>query len=398
MPVQKSRERRTRRADPEVVWDALVFQGGGALGAYECGAYEALNEEGFDFDVVAGVSVGAANAAIVASRGAEASTYLGRFWDDLADPLAEMGSTNSPVRRQFSAWKSASLGNPAMFVPRWMSDPWSLPSAPEWTSLYSAAPYARLLKRHIDFNELKHSPRRLIVTAVDVQCGEVVAFDSRDTPITVDHILASGALPPAFPAVRIGDRHFWDGGIVSNTPARSVLHALPPQDHRRLVLIELFARHHHLPRNLEDVLGTLKDLTYMDKLGEDTRKSRADAEMRRVLDQCLAALPAKTRERMKALPEFVSVLETHRHHVDLYVLTHKDEKGELSTKDYDFSPTSLRSHRREGMQAAKTAISSWKAREDWVPFGSFRRAPARAAREARAQGRAEVPSARAAAR
>lgn len=382
----------------EVVWDALVFQGGGALGAYECGAYEALAAKGFDFDLVGGVSVGAANAAIVASRGSEASTYLGRFWDDLADPMAEVTTSSDPVRRQVSAWKSALLGNPAMFVPRWVTAPWTLPSATEWTSLYSSAPYAHLLRKHIDFPALRESPRRLIVTAVDIQCGEVVLFDSRDTKITVEHILASGALPPAFPAVHIGDRAFWDGGIVSNSPARGVLRALPPEDHRRLVLIELFPKRHHIPRNLEEVLGTMKDLTYMDKLGEDTRKSRADLAMRRVLDECLAALPPKTRARMQALPEFVSVLETHRHDVDLYVLTHADEKGELSTKDYDFSPTSLALHRRQGHRSATAAIADWQTRPGWAPFGSFRRRPGRVTPRPVAPAQRGAVSARAAAR
>lgn len=358
-------------------WDGLIFQGGGALGAYECGAYEALADKGFDFDVISGVSIGAANAAIVASRGAEATTYLGRFWDALVDPLAEMVAGDEALRRHLSAWKSVYLGNPSMFTPRWVTDPWSLSTVLNWTSLYDPTPYARLLERSIDFDALRRSPKRLIVTAVDLQSGQLVAFDSATTPITRDHILASGALPPAFPSVEIAGRHYWDGGIVSNTPARAVLHALPPEDLRRLVLIELFPHHHRVPRNLPEVLAAMKDLTYMDKIGRDAEHSRNDRTLHEVMARALAALTPKERERLMALPQYVALLQAHRHHMELYLLTHNADRGELDTKDYDFSPTSIRRHRQEGRHSALEAIARWEKRPEWAPFVS--RSAARAA-------------------
>lgn len=385
MARRKPSPRRTAATPEKDVWDALVFQGGGALGSYECGAYESLASKGFEFDVVAGVSIGAANAAIVASRGKDAPTYLARFWDALADPMAEVATaTSEELRRHLSAWKSVYMGNPAMFLPRWVAEPWNLYSFMDWTSLYDPTPYAKLLDRAIDFPALKESRSRLIVTAVDVQSGELVGFDSATQPIKREHILASGALPPAFPSVKIGERHFWDGGIVSNTPARKVLHALPPEDLRRLVLIELFPRHHRVPRNLPEVLAAMKDLQYMDKIGTDSEHSRNDRTIHQVMERCLAALSPRERERLMALPEYVSLIKTHRHHMELFLLTHNTEVGELDVKDYDFSPTTLRRHRNEGRHAAAEAVLRWEKRPDWKPFTASHGRAAKAAAPAAA--------------
>jgi predicted acylesterase/phospholipase RssA len=386
MPRGRPRAPRRPRRDARRVWDGLVLQGGGALGAYECGAYEALAEREFDFDIVAGVSIGAANAAIVVSRGKEAPTYLRRFWDALEDTTAEIPAGNEGLRRQLSAWKSVYWGNPRMFTPRWVMDPWNLQSLSTWTSLYDPAPYGRLLDRVIDFAALRSTHRRLLVTAVDIQSGELKVFDSAQTPLTRAHILASGALPPAFPSVTIDGRSYWDGGLVSNTPARAVLHALPPEDRRRLVLIELFPHHHRVPRNLAEVLDAMKDLTYMDKLGREIEHSRNDRTLHKVIDECLAALTPRERSRLMALPEYVSLLQTHRHHMELFLLTHRLERGENESKDYDFSPTSLRRHRHEGRHAADEAIHRWESRDDWAPFGSFR------SREGAGPARAPTPA------
>ncbi len=368
--VQRTRQSVRRKVSDATsrTWDVLVFQGGGALGAYEAGAYGALAEKGWTFDVLAGVSIGAANAAIVASRGKEATTFLGRFWDALSDPIAESLAPSEVARRQLAAWKSVYLGNPAMFQPRWMSGPWGLGGPMEWTSLYDPAPYRRLLEKMVDFPALHDGASRLIVTAVDVQSGELRGFDSHTERLGVEHLLASGALPPAFPAVKVGDRYYWDGGLVSNTPARKVLEVLPHSDHRRVVMVELFPRHHRLPRNLPEALSTLKDLTYMRKLDLDSEEAARDSEFHLVMDECLASLPKADRERLARLPELSSTLLRHRHHVDLYLLTHSGEDGELESKDYDFSPTTLRMHRKEGRRSAEEALLRWEKRADFEPF------------------------------
>lgn len=367
MAVRRKRGR-TRSSLP--LWDALVFQGGGALGAYECGVYEALAGKGFDFHIVGGVSIGAANAAIVASRGRDAPTFLGRFWDELADPTAEAPSPDEATRRRLAAWKALSLGHPRMFTPRWISEPWGITNLVEWTNLYDPAPYRKLLERMVDFPALQHGPRRLLVTAVDVQSGELAVFDSHRTRVGVEHVLASGALPPAFPAVQIGERHYWDGGLVSNTPVSTVLELLPHEHERRIVMIELFPRRHHLPRNLMEVLATMKDLTYMDKADRESGHCATDGEVRDLLADALAPLPPKERERLLCSPEYLQLLQHHRRHVQLFVLTHRSEVGEQDSKDYDFSPTSLRRHREDGRHAAEEAVLRWERSEGWIPFGS----------------------------
>src|SRR5215470_6063627 len=196
----------------------VVLQGGGALGAYECGALDALLELIGQFEAqgrpivlktVSGVSIGAVNGACVvgAADHADARRRLAELWDDLA--------LQSPSFWPWQARRDLSLfGLPGFYQPR--IDLWAYPT---WTHYYDNSPLLATLARHIDFVALNRSKTTFVVTAVDVESGELKRFSNHAlngdpaVEITAKHIRASGSLPPQFPWTQI-DRHiYWDGGL-----------------------------------------------------------------------------------------------------------------------------------------------------------------------------------------
>jgi predicted acylesterase/phospholipase RssA len=198
----------------------LVLQGGGAMGAFECGVVKALEQFEVHPDIVAGVSIGAFNGAIVASHPRHATEALEAFWHDLA--VASPLLADERLRQFWSSLAIMAFGVPRFFTPRWWSlepDDWTH----AWTSVYDHRPVRKLLEQYVDFAALKSSPVRLLVSAVDVETAQLEVFDSYVGDFTVDHLLASGSLPPGLPWTTIGGRHYWDGGIVSNSPLDHVV-------------------------------------------------------------------------------------------------------------------------------------------------------------------------------
>ncbi len=345
------------------VWDALMLEGGGALGAYEWGVWEALESRGLDFSLITGVSIGAVNAAIVSSRGKEASTYLGRFWDGVSDPLADVPFLSRPLQQQYAVLKSLMFGNPAMFMPVWWSAPGRLFHAHGSLGLYDPAPLRKLVEKMVDFRALKESSRKLVVSAVDLQTGKLTLFDSRSQPILIDHVMASGALPPAFPPVRIGDRWYWDGGLVTNSPIRHIIDSLSATDRKRILLVELFPREHPLPKNLEEVLNILKDLSYMNRVDLAHERHQQAEEIRDFLSKA-----APIGDRLVRTPEFSALAEHYAHAVQLFTVSHSAHAEDQGMRDADFSPRSLRKRREEGRHATLEAIARWEKEPGWAPF------------------------------
>ena len=232
----------------------LVLQGGGALGSYQAGVCEALSEGGVSLDWVAGISIGAINAALIAGNAPENRIVrIKQFWEQVSsgivgNPLIA-GEQARIAFNEFSANWVASFGVPGFFAPR-MPPAFLYPAgAPEALSLYETSALKSTLERLVDFDRINHGEVRLSVGAVNVRSGNFVYFDSRRDRIGPEHVMASGALPPGFPPVEIEGEQYWDGGLVSNTPLDYVLER---ERQRDLVVfqVDLFAAHGPLPRTL----------------------------------------------------------------------------------------------------------------------------------------------------
>ena len=255
---------------------ALVLQGGGALGAYQCGVYQGLNEAGVRPNWMVGISIGAINAAIIAGNApADRIEKLRDFWETVCEPAGmatwpalaiRSGLSMLPMNPALETWAAtmaalASLwhGQQGFFVP-WQVSPFLLSDgSAQATSFYDTRPLIATLERLVDFDRINDDQgTRLTVGATEVETGNFRYFDSRETRIGPEHILASGALPPAFPAVEIEGRQYWDGGLVSNTPLEHILDEWPRED-TLAFQIDLWSARGSRPETLMDVLERAKD-------------------------------------------------------------------------------------------------------------------------------------------
>ena len=236
-----------------------MLQGGGALGAYEHGVVRRLFEKpNLDIRYVSGVSIGAISAAIlVGARNGDPVASLGALWDDLA--------IDAPFLPPALAAGLSNLGNAAFY--RLRSDVLGLPF---WTSFYDLTPIRRRLAALVDFDRIRDSSVRLVVTATNIATGEIVEFSNADpeNPLTIDHILASGSLPPGFPMTAIGGDLYWDGGLFDNTPLSPLLKLIAPADaaRTRLFVVNLFPKNAPVPQNLAAVADRMIELIFANKL------------------------------------------------------------------------------------------------------------------------------------
>jgi len=250
-------------ADETPILKALVLQGGGALGAFALGAVRVLyGERGYRPDLISGVSIGAITAVLLARpKNGDALATLEAFWKTVT-----VAAPWWP-----DAWQryASSFGNPRFFAPR--TDVWA---AAGWTSLYSTDPLRRTLEELVDLEALKDPAARprLLVTATDIEAGQIETFDSGKDGLTLDHILASGSLPPSFPMTRIGEAAYWDGGLFDNTPLGDVLERLSSSDvagAREIVVVNLFANAGKVPGDFAEVNQRVLDLTFANKTRSD---------------------------------------------------------------------------------------------------------------------------------
>ena len=243
---------------------ALVLQGGGARGAYQAGIYQALHEAGLWPDTIAGVSIGSINGAIIAgNRPENRLDRLRAFWEEItARPVAPFSLDSDAARKATNIWSAiltTALGQPGFFTPN-LLNPWISPRGSKTAvAFYDTTPLRETLLRLVDFDMLNSGAVRYAAGAVNVLNGNFAYFDSTQTRIQVEHVMASGALPPAFPPVQIGSDFYWDGGIVSNTPLQ---HVLDNAAHLHLLIfqVDLFSARGILPRDMDDVLARQKDI------------------------------------------------------------------------------------------------------------------------------------------
>ncbi len=333
---------------------ALMLQGGGALGAYQAGVYEALAEVGIYPNWVAGISIGAINCAIIAGNPPEARIEkLRGFWECITtNPWrSSFEWTNGPTGDAARAWLNqlhAGLavvaGTAGFFAPRY-PPPWLYPSGTaNATSFYDTCQLRDTLERFVDFDRLNAGAIRLSIGAVNVRSGNFVYFDTQTHTIGPEHIMASGALPPGFPPIEIEGEHYWDGGLVSNTPLQWIVESRPRLD-TLAFQVDLWSARGALPRNLAEVSTRQKDIQYSSRTRAGTDSFKRIQRVRRAAADLLDKLPGDLRRSPEA-----AVLRNvgDRKVYNIVHLIYRAKNYEGPAKDYEFSRESMEEHWRAG--------------------------------------------------
>ncbi|HVZ06632.1 patatin-like phospholipase family protein [Rhodopila sp.] len=351
-----------RLSDPNFQLDTipaqtvLVLQGGGALGAFECGVVKALEAEGVFPDVVAGVSIGALNGAIVAANPRHATEALESFWHGLS--VASPPLPFEDLRRAAVATQILMFGVPNFFKPRWLP-PFSNPFE-AWTSFYDVSPMKQLITQYVDFDALKQSPVRLFVGAVDVASGKLEVFDSYVDDLTPDHILASGSLPPGFPWSVVGGKAYWDGGIISNSPLELVADRIGP-DGKQVYIVDLYSGEAPLPQNLMEVLARRDEIVYAERVQNDARVRELTDAYREMVTVILSDVDQETRRRVEQHPRYIQLMGDGAA-LRITRFQRPRSPGEASSRDYDFSYETIMRHRAEGFDLVKRTLKDARER------------------------------------
>ena len=347
----------------------LVLQGGGALGAYQVGVYEALAQAGVEPDWVVGTSIGAINAGLIAgSPKGERIDRLCEFWKRVE---------HGPGLSQFMpAWMAAAARNsvavtsgvPSFFQPQpaaFLSP--HLPLGPDAAGYYTTRPLMETLEELIDFGQLNSGDVRLTVGASNVRTSEMVYFDSRDIEIDVRHIMASGALPPAFPAVRIDGELYWDGGILSNTPVEVVFDD-NPRNSSLVFAVHIWNPHGPEPRSIWEVMNRQKDLQYSSRSMAQIKRQRQLHRMRHIIAELGSMVPASMAND-KAVREMKGYGCTTTMHV--VRLLAPALEFEDHSKDIDFSPEGIRQRREAGYRHTMETLEQAPWRGTFNPLEGF---------------------------
>jgi NTE family protein len=338
----------------------LLLQGGGALGAYQAGVYERLSEAGIEPTWVAGISIGAINCAIIAGNAPQDRVArLRSFWEQVSatndlglGQLWNRVALPDPVRRwvnQVQAGAVMANGVPGFFVPR-VPPPWLGGGT---ASFYDTAPLRATLERLVDFERINGRQMRFSVGAVNVRTGNFAYFDNATDTIRPEHIMASGALPPAFAAVEVDGEFYWDGGLVSNTPLDWVLSGRSGLD--TLVLqVDLWAADGALPADLASVAVRMKEVQFSSRTRAATDNFRRMEKLRTAFNELLAQLPpalaASPQARMLAEASDAALY-------NIVQLVYHSPTYEGQAKDYEFSRRTMDEHWRAGYMDAGVTLS-----------------------------------------
>jgi NTE family protein len=356
---------------------ALVLQGGGALGAYQAGVFQALEEAGVEPDWIAGISIGAFNSAIIAGNPpGERVKKLREFWERVTEPYGQLllePPPSSPAQaeaasmapqstsfwmmasrwipaltldsargllNQWSAGRVLFNGTPGFFALRPVT-PWLWPAGSSAaTSYYDTNALRSTLESVIDFDRINGGPMRLSVGAVNVQTGNFAYFDTKRDHIRPEHIMASGALPPAFSPVEVDGEHYWDGGLVSNTPLRWVVEHTPQRD-TLVFQVDLWSSHGELPRNMAHVNTRQKEITYSSRTRAASTRFREMQTIRNAIATLLKQLPPELMNtpESRVLQPFATDKVWNLVH-----LIYRAKHYEGDSKDYEFSRQSMVEH------------------------------------------------------
>ena len=359
-PLLKS-HRRLERPPFECI--ALVLQGGGALGAFQAGVYQGLAEANLQPDWVAGISIGAINAALIAGNPPETRLEkLHAFWNQVTtqfvfDPFGIAhywlrGDLGHVFLNRLRAGATLLEGAPGFLTPRVPPPYLAAPGTAEATSWYDTAPLRSTLERLVDFDRINSGEMRFSVGSVNIRTGNFVYFDSTTHKIRPEHIMASGALPPGCPAVEVDGELYWDGGLVSNTPLQWVVQGDTRQD-TLAFQVDLWSSRGDLPSDLNDVLARQKEIQYSSRTRANTNQFKQIQCVRVALANLLDRLPAEfvdseDGELLKAVAD--------RKVYQIVHLIYRSKNYEVQSKDYEFSRTSMTDHWNAGYSDATRTL------------------------------------------
>jgi NTE family protein len=359
---------------------ALVLQGGGALGAYQAGVYEGLHEAGIRPTWLAGISIGAINAAVIA--GSPESERVGRL-RDLWETICAMPAIwpigmehlqampfafdARPGLNAVAAMRALMFGQNGFFKPRFPPPFLSLFSGETATSFYDTAPLRDTLERLIDFELLNSGQVRTSIGAVNVRNANLVYFDTAERRLRPEHIMASGALPPGFPAVEIDGEYYWDGGMVSNTPLSRVLSTEPRRD-TLTFQVDLWSAKGRLPYDLLEVASRQKDIQYSSRTRTITNQMLQMQTMRQALQRLLTQIPLAERNTpdIRAIADLASERAYNIIH-----LIYQSKAFEGHSKDYEFGLSAMREHWLSGLEDIRRTLADRRRLERPSPEIGF---------------------------
>jgi NTE family protein len=376
--VRKSHHQTER---PQFESIALVLQGGGALGAFQGGVYQALAEANLTPDWVAGISIGAINAALIAGNAPEARVdKLRAFWEHVTTPVIVnmpdivkafwTGDMARGYLNQFNAWSALMRGAPHFFEPRPIPPYLHPPGTIEATSYYDTTALRGTLESLVDFDRINAGEMRFSVGAVNVRTGNFAYFDTKTHIIRPEHILASGALPPGFPPVEIEGELYWDGGLVSNTPLQWVVSGDSRQD-TLAFQVDLWSARGEAPHDMPEVIGRQKEIQYSSRTRAGTDQFKTIQRVRAALADLFERLPPS---ELKG--EDIELLRSiaDRKVYKIVQLIYRSKHYERQSKDYEFSRLSMQDHWQAGYNDAIRTLRHPEALErpiDRTGCGTF---------------------------
>jgi NTE family protein len=345
----------------------LVLQGGGALGAYQVGVYQALHEAGIEPDWVIGTSIGAINASLIAgNKPAERMSRLKAFWQSVEHGPFQQALGSVPLwGAMASKWLTMTNGIASFFKPNPQAFVGAhMPLGADAGGFYSTAPLQATLSELVDFELINRNLTRLTVGAANVRTSEMRYFDSRDMPLDVRHVMASGALPPAFPAIRIDGDLYWDGGILSNTPVEAIFDDNPRRN-SLVFAVHIWNPDGSEPETIWQVLNRQKDIQYSSRAVTHIARQKQLHRLRHVVSELVKRMP----EQLQQDPEVQDLAGygclTRMHVVRLLAPT---LDGEDHTKDIDFSPAGIHARWDAGYADACRLIAKkpWQGEFDAI--------------------------------
>ena len=350
-----------RKANGQVV---LVLQGGGALGAYQVGVYEALHEAGVEPDWIIGTSIGAINAGIIAgNEPSDRLTKLDEFWKRVERANAWPFEPAWTGFSEWSEWLTLVGGIPAFFEPN-LPAFWGthVPLGEDGAGFYSTAPLRETLGELVDCSIINRRTPRLTVGAANVKTSMMHYFDSRQSEITIKKIMASGALPPAFPAISIEGEYYWDGGVLSNTPIEVIFDDYPRRN-SLIFGVQLWNPKGPVPQSIGEVLNRQKEIQYSSRVVSQVTRQQQIHRLRHVISQLVRLVPDDVRksEAVRELAGYGCVTRMH-----LVPLLAPRLENESHLKDIDFSPGAIGMRREAGYEATMRALerAPWQGEFD----------------------------------